>query len=219
MTRRTIRNQGFSMSRRVFTGGVFASALVAPVWADSLPSAAKLIRPGDPILGNPNGDVTITEFYDIRCPTCREIEPSFEKLLKSDSGIRYVPVDYPILGPASLLGVQALFAAQIQGKYAALREKMMRDSAPITLDMISAHAKSLSLNWQQMEFDMNGDAVSDRVAANLARGQSLELQGVPDIYINSIFVPGGLGYTDMTDLVGTARRQMQIEAKFHKKAS
>ena len=82
-------------------------------------AAAKdsLVDPADPVNGNPNGDVTIVEFFDTRCPYCRKLEPSMAELLAHDHGVRLVYKDLPILGPASVLGSKALLAAQRQGGY------------------------------------------------------------------------------------------------------
>ena len=88
----------------------------------------KLISPADPVAGNPQGDVTIVEFFDTRCPYCRKLEPAMAELLARDHGVRLVYKDLPILGPASLLGSKALLAAQMQGGYEKLRSAIM--SAP-----------------------------------------------------------------------------------------
>src|SRR5215472_4202761 len=32
-------------------------------------------NPADPVGGNPKGDVAIVEFYDVRCPYCRGMQP------------------------------------------------------------------------------------------------------------------------------------------------
>lgn len=207
MSQQTNPRSNSALARRSFTAGMFAIAIIGPALADSAPSAATLIRPGDPILGNPNGDVTIIEFYDIRCPFCRAMYPHMKKLLATDKKLRFVPVDYPVLGPASLLGTQALFAAQIQHKYAPLRARLLTEPAPPTMASIQADAKSLGLDWEKMEFDMSGDVVAAHVEANLARGRALKLQGVPATYINSIFAPGGLDYADLVDIVATARKR------------
>ena len=45
--------------------------------------------PTSPVAGNPKGDVTIVEFFDYRCPYCKEVEPSLEALVKDDRSIRH----------------------------------------------------------------------------------------------------------------------------------
>src|SRR5690349_6805625 len=38
--------------------------------------------PATPVGGNPQGDVTIVEFFDYRCPYCKQVLPSLQALLK-----------------------------------------------------------------------------------------------------------------------------------------
>ena len=82
--------------------------------------------------GNPHGDVTIVEFFDTRCPYCRQLEPVMAKLLAQDHGVRLVYKDLPILGPPSVLGSSALLAAQRQGGYEKLRDAMMTAPPDLT---------------------------------------------------------------------------------------
>src|SRR5882757_6679214 len=55
--------------------------------------------PSPPSGGNPKGDVTIVEFFDYRCPYCKQVQPLVEKLLKEDAKLRIVYKEFPILGP------------------------------------------------------------------------------------------------------------------------
>ncbi|HHI70877.1 MAG TPA: DsbA family protein, partial [Rhodobacteraceae bacterium] len=48
--------------------------------------------------GNPDGDITIVEFSDYRCPYCKRAHPEVADLLKSDGNIRFIYKEYPILG-------------------------------------------------------------------------------------------------------------------------
>lgn len=193
--------------RLLMMGGVAVLACPPNARAETTPNAASLVRPGDPILGNPKGSLTIVDFYDVRCPPCRAMDGRLNKLLHADSGIRYVPVDYPILGAASELGARALLAAQMQGKYRPFRAMLLQDSAPPNDAMIEAHAKALSLDWPEFQLDMSGDAVAAHIAANLSRGESLNIQGIPAMFIGDIFVPGELSYADLVSVVAMARRQ------------
>src|SRR5580698_10523385 len=85
-----------------------------------------LITPNDPVAGNPRGSVTIVEFFDVRCPYCRKLEPEMAAFLASDHDVRLVYKDLPILGPASVLGTKALLAARKQDAYEKLREVLMQ---------------------------------------------------------------------------------------------
>ena len=64
-----------------------------------------------PVLGNPAGDVTLVEFFDYRCPYCRQVAPWLQTLIEEDRGVRIVQKEFPILGPASVYAVHVAIAA------------------------------------------------------------------------------------------------------------
>ena len=57
--------------------------------------------PETPIGGNPNGDLTIVDFFDYNCPYCKGAAKPLEKVVKADGNIRLVYKDWPILHPTS----------------------------------------------------------------------------------------------------------------------
>src|SRR6185312_15529010 len=71
--------------------------------------------PTAPVGGNPKGNVTIVEFFDYRCPYCKEVEPALEALLREDGQTRIVYKEFPILGKPSVLAAQVALAAREQG--------------------------------------------------------------------------------------------------------
>ena len=81
--------------------------------------------PDSPVAGNPHGDVSLVEFFDYRCPYCKQVEPSLEALLTQDRQLRLVYKEFPVLGPASVTAARAALASRKQGKYAALHRALM----------------------------------------------------------------------------------------------
>ena len=137
----------------------------------------KLISPDDPVGGNPSGNVTIVEFFDVRCPYCRHMEPDMGKLLAQDHQVRLVYKDLPILGPPSILGSRALLAAQKQGGYEKLRTLLMQAPPDITDDTIQAAAKQAGLDWPRLKQDMNDPAIQNRLNANLQLAREMGIRG------------------------------------------
>ena len=73
--------------------------------------------PDSPVGGNPEGDVTVVEFFDYNCPYCRRVAPTIAQILEQDPNVRIVYKEYPILGSGSVLAAQAALAAKAQAKY------------------------------------------------------------------------------------------------------
>jgi len=45
--------------------------------------------PATPVGGNPHGNVAIVEFFDYRCPYCKQVEPSPRALVNQDHQLRF----------------------------------------------------------------------------------------------------------------------------------
>ena len=202
----TPRGAATKRRRLVAIGSSFLGLLALPHAhaGEMILCASSLIKSVDPTFGNPRGKITIVDFYDIRCPPCRAMAPRIKRLLRKDHEVRYVPIDYPLLGAPSLLATEALFAAQEQGKYAQMRARLLTQKRLPTEAVIKADAKALGLDWDRMEFAMSGDVVAHRIAANMALGRRLEVKEIPTMFINGRKITGALSYSDLVSVVAEA---------------
>ncbi len=80
------------------------------------------------MLGNPAGDVTVVEFFDYRCPYCRQLHPQIAPLLAAEPNVRLVLKELPLLGPDSTLAARTSMAAWLRApaRFAAFHETLMR---------------------------------------------------------------------------------------------
>jgi len=162
-------------------------------------------EPGDPVAGNPHGDVTVVEFYDLRCPYCRRMAPVMESLLRHDPKVRLVYKDIPILGPGSVLGARAVLAAQRQDGYARLQALLLRGNPQITQESLHAAAKEAGLDWDRLQRDMKDPAIATRINANLDLARKLGVDGTPAFVIGKDMLPGALELADLEAAVKAAR--------------
>jgi protein-disulfide isomerase len=161
--------------------------------------------PGDPVAGNPNGDVTVVEFYDVRCPYCRRMLPVVADLLRSDSKVRFVYKDIPILGPASVVGAKAVLAAQRQGGYQRLHDLIMSGPPTVTENTVRADAIRAGLDWGRLQRDMDDPAIVHRLNDNLSLARALGIDGTPAYVIGGRLLPGALDLAQLQDAVAAAR--------------
>ncbi len=162
--------------------------------------------PGDPIAGNPQGRITVVEFYDVRCPYCRRMLPTLATLLHDNPDVRLVYKDMPVLGPGSVIASRALLAAQKQGGYVKLHDALMAGPTDITEDSVHATASKLGLDWPRLETDMKAPDVLARIQSNLALARTLELQGTPVYVIGTTMLPGAVDLADLQSAVTALRR-------------
>lgn len=163
--------------------------------------------PGDPVSGNPAGDVTLVEFSDLRCPYCRRMVSVLADLLHADPNIRVVHKDMPVLGPASVLGAKAVLAAQKQGGYLKLHDLLMAGSPNIDMDGLQAAVRRLGLDWDRLRRDMDAPDVKARIDDNLDLARLLDIRGTPAYVIGGQMTPGALELAELQDMVGLARKR------------
>lgn len=164
-----------------------------------------LVNPNDPVAGNPRGNVTIVEFFDVRCPYCRKLEPEMAAFLASDHDVRLVYKDLPILGPASVLGTKALLAARKQDAYEKMRDAVMRMPSDITRAALETEAKKLGLDTARLMRDMDDPSIQQQIDTNLRLAQRLSIQGTPAMIVGDDLLPGAVDTAELKRAVAQAR--------------
>jgi protein-disulfide isomerase len=161
--------------------------------------------PLSPTFGNPKGDVTVVEFFDYRCPYCRQVEGSLQTLIKDDQGVRVVQKEFPILGAASLYAARVALAAQKQGKHLQLHDALMAKKPNIDERTILEVAKAAGLNMDQITVDMMGSEINSEIARTAQIARALKLNGTPAFIIGTALVPGFTDLETLKSLVDDAR--------------
>ncbi len=166
-----------------------------------------LADPDTPVLGNPDGDVTVVEFFDYRCPYCRGVVDDLFREVAADGNIRLVMKELPVLGPASIEAAQAALAAGLQGQYRELHTALMRVPGGLDKRTILKVARETGLDVPQLREDMDSPAVKVMVERNLALAQALNVTGTPSFIVGDTIVPGALNMAQLRTLVVRARQQ------------
>jgi protein-disulfide isomerase len=162
--------------------------------------------PATPVGGNVRGDVTIVEFFDYRCPYCKQVQPSLQTMLSEDHKLRFVYKEMPVLGPASVAAARAALAAQRQGKYEAFHTAMMATKGQITEDTVFKVAASVGLDIDRLKRDMTAPDITEAIKKNLALADALNIRGTPGFIIGDKIVPGALDIEALRNMVADARK-------------
>jgi protein-disulfide isomerase len=163
--------------------------------------------PGSPVGGNPQGRVTVVEFFDYQCGYCKREAVELKALLQTDSDIRLVYKDLPILGPASVFAARAALAAQKQGKHEALHAALMAASQPLTDQEVLRVAAQVGLDAAKLEKDMADPSVSQALDRNFRLQRALNIQGTPALIVGTELMPGAASLETLKALVARARAQ------------
>lgn len=165
-----------------------------------------LTDPASPVGGNPDGDVTVVEFFDYQCSYCKRAAPDVVSLLKNDGNIRLVYKEWPILGPDSVFAARAALASRAQGKYLEFHEAVMNQRQVSEASVIRA-AEELGLDIDRLRADMEAPEVSDHLDATMQLAQALGINGTPSFVFGDQLVPGVASLDQMQALVDAARAQ------------
>lgn len=160
----------------------------------------------DPVKGNPQGKVTLVEFFDARCGYCKQMEPAVQQLLRRQPDVRLVLKDLPILGPNSVLASRALLAAQRQGKYAELHDALLKLREEPAEPVLRREAERVGLDWARLRREMDDPAIQQRLQGNLRLAQALRVEGTPALVIGETLVPGAVDLATLERLVAEARQ-------------
>ena len=165
--------------------------------------------PNAPVAGNPKGDVTLVEFFDYRCPYCKQVTPSIDALLGEDKQLRIVYKEFPVLGPESITAARAALAARKQGKYEALHRALMDMKGQINEAAILNVAKSVGLDVERLKRDMEAPEIDRMLQANHQLAAALEIRGTPAFVVGNEIVPGAVGINELRQLIATARNDKE----------
>lgn len=157
----------------------------------ALPSLrSALERDPRDFVANPNGKVTVTEFYDYRCPHCINIAPKVVGLIRSRPDVRFVFKEMPIFGATSEHAARAAFAAKQQGKdYLGLYEAFMaaRPLDDAAIDRIAA-AKGVDIAAMNAPATQAADAQHLSDVSDLFK--ALQFEGTPGFVVGATFIRG-----------------------------
>ncbi len=158
-----------------------------------------------PTAGNPEGDVTIVEFFDYNCGYCKKALKDIQSTISSDEGVNFVFKEMPILGPTSLTAAKWALAAHKQDKYFEYHIALMEHKGPKNESELSKLAKKIGLDVDQMKKDANSKEVADHVAEDLAAARSLGINGTPAFIIDGEIKSGYLGLNGLKAAIADAR--------------
>ena len=162
-------------------------------------------NPASPVLGNPKGDVTLVEFFDYQCGYCKAVHADVRRLIDSDTKIRLVYKEFPILGPASITASRAALAARKQGKYDALHVALMENRGQLDDDKIFRIATSAGLDLDQLKKDMQAPEISEALQRNLRLASELNIRGTPAFVVGDQIVPGAVSLDKLKELIASGR--------------
>ncbi|MDR4127021.1 thioredoxin domain-containing protein [Yanghanlia caeni] len=169
-------------------------------------TAKELTRMHSPVLGSANAKVTIVEFFDPSCETCRAFYSFVKKIVETHEGRVNLVIRYAPFHEGSEEAVRILEAARIQDKYWPLLDVVMdeqpqwashHDPQP---SLIWSYAEKIGVDVDKARKDANKDTVTWVIDQDKSDLRTLNVKQTPTFYVNGKPLPK-FGYEDLKRLV------------------
>jgi protein-disulfide isomerase len=164
--------------------------------------------PDASVAGDPNGDVTVVEFFDYNCGYCKHGLPQVQRLINDDKKLRFVFKELPILSKGSEEAARVALAAKRQGKYWEFHQAMLGSKGEATEASALRVAQSIGLDMTKVKADMAGDSVKKELIEDLQLAKQLGVNGTPHFIVGEKAIPGAPEdlHDQLEDLVNGYRK-------------
>lgn len=166
-------------------------------------NADVILKPfGSAWAGNPDGDVTIVEYFDYNCGYCRASLPNVARLIASDPKVKVVYRELPILAETSADAARLSLAAADQGKFTAFHDALYA-AGQVTPESMTAAARKAGVDLKRAAaFAPRADA---EITTNIQVMRQLGMTGTPSFVIGNRVVSSVLSFEDLKEAVAAAR--------------
>lgn len=166
-----------------------------------------IANPGDPVLGNPNGSVTLVEFSDYNCGFCKRAHETVEALIEANPDLRVVMKEFPILAETSMTAARAALAindlypdryADFHGRLMAHRGALQNDNAVWSI------VRDLRIDVGAVQERSQAADIEAAVARNHELARQLNITGTPTFIVGSSVLRGALPQGDIQRAIDDA---------------
>lgn len=163
--------------------------------------------PDHVVLGNPEGDVTIVEFFDYNCGFCRQALADVMQLLDEDTNVRVILKEYPILsqGSADAARIAVLVAQDPNVSYMDFHTRLFATRGQVDKAAALAAAQSLGMNPVDLELRMGEKSVTDAITRNYQVADALNITSTPNFIIGDEILRGAVGIDEMRTKIKNMR--------------
>lgn len=162
----------------------------------------------DIVIGNPNGDVTLVEFFDYNCGYCKRSLNDIAELMKSDPKLRIVLKELPILSEGSVEAARVAVAVRMQdpSKYWAFHRALMSARGEANAAQALAAAKTAGLDVERIKKDISNPEVDATLHEVQELAKALAISGTPSFILGDALIPGALPHTQLAAAIAQVRK-------------
>lgn len=161
---------------------------------------------GAVMLGNPDGDVTMVEFYDYNCGYCRRALPDVAALLAEDPELKLVLRQFPILTQGSVDAAKVgIMVARAGVDYWAFHQSVFASRGQVDLEVALREASALGLDPETLRADLDNTEVATVLSQSFALAKDLGIGGTPTFILGDEIIPGAVGLESLRQKIANVR--------------
>jgi protein-disulfide isomerase len=160
------------------------------------------------VLGNPDGAITLVEFFDYNCSYCRRAVSDMTALLAANPDLRMVIKEFPILSDGSVAAARISVAVRklAPDKYLAFHQELFTRPGQAGAEKALGVAADLGLDTDALKVAANAGDVTDALQEVHQLATDLGVSGTPSYVIGKEIVPGAIGYDGLQAKVSAIRQ-------------
>jgi protein-disulfide isomerase len=147
-------------------------------------------------------EVTLVEFFDYACPYCKASNPTVDRLLHEDKGLRVVYRELPILGPDSVTAARLSLEASKLGRFAQFHDALWAAGRPAPeTNAVAAQAAGIA------PAPRSDPEIEAELKRNYQLAGQLSATGTPLFVIGDRVMNGAVGYDALKQAIAAARKR------------
>lgn len=142
----------------------------------------------DGIIANPNGKITLVEFFDFNCGYCHKIYPAIKAIGDKNPDVKVIAKSLTFVAPSSKYAAKAALAAKEQGKYAEVYHALFETNGALDEAKVDEVVASTGVDMEKYKADMNSAKIEQALNAMADLASKIQVNGVPTLVLNGKIV-------------------------------
>ncbi len=140
-------------------------------------------------VANPNGKITVVEFFDYRCGYCKTSAAEVVKIVRENPDVRFVFKEFPIFGGDSNLAAKVALTPAGKAKGMALFQRFMAEKA-LDEAAIDRHLAAVGLDPALVKAAGESAAITKQLSDTHELAKALGIEGTPAFIVGDHLIPG-----------------------------
>jgi protein-disulfide isomerase len=165
------------------------------------------VGPTDHARGPEHASVTLVEYGDFECPSCKQAAGAVKLLMaRFEQRVRFVFRHFPLeeVHPHALRAAEAAECAAGQGKFWQMHDLLFEKQNHLEMARLPEYARSLGLDMARFTAEMDDEIYLQRVREHQQSGRASGVRATPGFFLDGRLVDVSYGLGALSEAVAAA---------------